>query len=265
MKLKHTRQTSTLFYTSVICTLLFTCLSFVLDGWSDSEHVSQYVGTGVVLQYTLMAFFMLLLWYSFHEHHHQQLVVLFTVAVIARVAIVFVDPYSSNDVSRYLFDGKIAIEGYDPYTIAHDAPFLENLKNIWQPPPEHAKYVTLYPPLALGLFSFAASFGVDLAVTVWKIMTTITSLFVLVIGYYLLKNTRRLRHFPLLAFSPILILEAGEAAHIDIFSGLAIVSPFWRPCSRQILGLPNIRNQRQAGEEGGGRHQKEEPQTKAKQ
>ena len=240
MNLNQAKHSAAFFYSSVFGALLLTLFSGVLANWSASEHVSQYLGTTVVMQYTLIAFCMLFAWYSFNENSSRQLIFLLGVAVLARLFLLTVDPYTSNDVTRYLFDGKIALEGFDPYRIAHDAPVLAELKNIWQPPEEHAAYVTLYPPLALGLFSFAASFGVESAVLVWKVMVTFASIAILLIGFHLLQYYKLNKHLPLLALSPILILETGEGIHLDAFSALAILCAMYFWNHQKLLAVGTV-------------------------
>ena len=89
-------------------------------------------------------------------------------AIALRLLLLPVDPYTSSDTKRYLFDGKLALESFDPYTIPHDHEDIEDLRSQWAPPDEHAKYGTLYPPLALGVFVWSAYFGIDNALLAWK-------------------------------------------------------------------------------------------------
>ena len=198
------------------------------------------VGTLLIAQYALFTLVMLAVWQSsptvgcFNKFKW----VIFS-GIAIRLLLVFVEPYTTNDPSRYLFDGKIAISGFDPYTLANNAPQLAELVKQWQPPQEHLQYPTLYPPIAMGLFSFAAAFGVDLSLLVWKLMTSLASIGVLLIGWKLLKQLGKERHIALIAFSPILILEAGEGAHLDAFSALAVTLGvyFWVQHKVVLLGI----------------------------
>ncbi len=199
------------------------------------------IGIRIVFQYTLASVVMLLIW-RIGRHLGNNLSTVFILLVVGistRLILLAVDPYTSNDVARYLFDGRIAFEGLDPYQIPHDAPQLIALREQWAPPAEHAKYVTLYPPLALSIFSFAASFGQDAAIWVWKVFTTFSSIAVLLLAYKILQRQDKLQHLPLVALSPLLILEAGEGMHLDIITALAILAAvfFWQSKRLLMVGV----------------------------
>ena len=66
--------------------------------------------------------------------------------VIARLAIIHTVP--SDDLYRYLWEGRIQIAGHNPYTIAPDDPELASLRDAdWQHI-NHPDYTAIYPPLA---------------------------------------------------------------------------------------------------------------------
>ncbi len=225
---------------ALVIFLFIIAYSLVLNG--DVEHAKNLntLGGRVVIQYSLAFLCMCLVWWATpREPSFNSLAPLIVVAIISRILLLFVDAYTSNDVSRYLFDGRVALEGLDPYSVPHNAAELVELRNLWMPPTEHAKYTTLYPPFALVLFSFAASSGVEWAELVWNIMTTLASLAVLGVGYLVLAKARRLQHFALLALSPLLILEAGEGAHLDVFSALFVLIAIhlWQSNKFGISGL----------------------------
>jgi hypothetical protein len=223
---------------------------------SDTDNIGVYT----IVQYSAMAIFMLGAWYFLpvyspvpsikpsHKPSSKPLLKsplqtsvkstfkygklrhyksLFLVAIIARVLLLGVEPYSSNDVDRYLFDGRIAYEGFDPYRVSHDDESLTVLRAQWTPPAEHAKYVTLYPPLALSLFALSASTGVEYAQFTWKIILLLASIATVYITALVLKKLNRLKHLPLVAFSPLLILETGVGLHLDALSTLAVISAIY--------------------------------------
>lgn len=215
---------------SLLAALLTVGFSLWLEQQDWTQHSLLQLGWLSIAQYSLLAILMLISWLSGsktnHISDHKWLII---VAIMARIILIPVEPYNSNDIDRYLFDGKMAISGFDPYRISHDNDALTTLREQWKPPEEHAKYTTLYPPLALALFSLAASTGIDFAVLIWKTLVTAASLATLWLMIRVLQYYRCLRHLPLLALSPLLILETGVGAHVDIFSTLAISAAlyFW--------------------------------------
>jgi len=222
--------------------LLSICYSIILSSDVQQGHQLHNLGYRVIAQYSIASLLMLLLWRVSIIRHAEnqantqaQVVWLLIFGLAARLALLLADSYTSNDMSRYLFDGRIALEGYDPYRLAHDSPELAELKAQWAPPEEHAKYVTLYPPLALALFSFAASFGLGSAVFAWKLTTTFASIATLLLGAKVLQRADKLQHLPLLALSPLLILEAGEGLHLDTITALVILAAIYCWQSKKLL------------------------------
>jgi len=219
-----------LYYGSLLAILLLSLAShFIADvAKGQSTDNMANVGLYVIAQYTLMAFFMLLAWYnSPNESSFRHYKALLMVAIITRVVLIDIAPYTSNDVDRYLFDGRIAYEGYDPYQLSHDSPQLTELRAQWQPPPEHAAYATLYPPVSLALFAFASSFGVENAQLAWQWLLLIAGLSTVWVAALVLKQAKKLKHIALVALSPLLILETGVGLHIDAFSTLAVISALY--------------------------------------
>ncbi|KGJ93852.1 glycosyltransferase 87 family protein [Colwellia psychrerythraea] len=216
------RHVNSGFYFSCLVVYLLLCLSsHVL---TKPSLTADSLGFYLIAQFSLMSLLMLIIWrLSANSNNVKDFRLLIFFAILVRLVLIGVDPYSSNDVDRYLFDGKIALAGFDPYRISHDAIALTDLREQWQPPVEHVKYVTLYPPLALALFSLAASAGVEYATQAWQIMLTLASLASLAIGILVLKRANKLKFLTLIALSPMLILESGMALHIDTFSTLAIM------------------------------------------
>ncbi|MGB0834684.1 MAG: glycosyltransferase 87 family protein [Psychrobium sp.] len=218
---------SAVFRSSALAVLLLALASYYLAELA-AVRPAYNMGYLTMAQYSLMAIAMLTAWKSAPEAiSFKDIRWLLAIAVLARVLLIDAGSYASNDVDRYLFDGRIAVEGLDPYRVSHDAPQLQELRAQWQPPSEHAKYVTLYPPLALGLFSLAASFGLEHALLAWKLIILSASLATLFIAAKVLEHAGKLQHLSLISFSPLLILEANIGLHIDAISTLAVVAALY--------------------------------------
>jgi hypothetical protein len=237
LTLLSTQNKAWLYYISLLCVVLLgfsSCFLSEIAQGQTSFAVSN-IGIYTIVQYGLMALFMLLAWtLSPNSSKLRDYKVLFVAAFLVRAALIDVEPYTSNDVSRYLFDGRIAYEGHDPYKVSHDAIELTELRAKWLPPSEHAAYVTLYPPIALALFTFSASFGVENAQLVWKVLLLLAGLVTVWVTALVLKKAGKLENLALVALSPLLILETGVGLHIDAFSTLAVITAlyFWQ---RQLL------------------------------
>lgn len=132
--------------------------------------------------------------------------------------------FTTHDSERYLWDGAVFISGFDPYITAPDSPEVQHLRALWPTPEEHAKYATLYPPVAIGLFGLAALFGPEHGEIAWKVFVTCAAIMTVLLSRQWLRNRKKSQNFALAALSPLLLLETGVGAHLDIFAVLCLIS-----------------------------------------
>ncbi len=77
-------------------------------------------------------------------------------AALLRLLLLPLPPTLSDDALRYVWDGKVVASGFDPYRSSPDAAELEALRDeSWERLP-HRDVATVYPPLAMAVFSIAA-------------------------------------------------------------------------------------------------------------
>ena len=145
----------------------------------------------------------------------------------ARLVLAPAPSFTTHDVDRYLWDGRVVLEGLDPYGVSPNDEEVAHLRRDWPVAPEHAAYVTLYPPGALLLFAACARFGPDVAPVAWKVVATLASLVLLFMVSMLLRVLGRKRHLALVALSPLLLLEGGVGAHVDLVAACALCTGLW--------------------------------------
>jgi len=180
---------------------------------------AQHTGSIYIFCHIFLTISMFIIW----RQPHFPMEYILLIAIVIHLVLFPAPIFSSNDSERYLWDGAVALAGFDPYILSPNSPELAELRKIWPTPEEHAKYPTLYPPGALLLFSLSALAGPVKGIWIWKALATLASLASIIIGYDLLKRRNLLKHFPLLALSPLLIMETAIGAHLDVFSVLAVV------------------------------------------
>lgn len=154
--------------------------------------------------------------------------------LLARLLLLALPAFTSHDIDRYLWDGAVALAGFDPYRTAPDAAALQSLRALWPTPPEHAGYPTLYPPGALALYALSASAGPQWGPWLWKLLACGAGIATLLLARDLLARRGALQHLPLVALSPLLLLETGVGAHADAFSALAVVAALWAFETRRL-------------------------------
>ena len=149
----------------------------------------------------------------------------FAGAVAARLAALHPEPLS-DDLYRYLWDGRVANAGIDPYRFAPDAPELDHLRDdeVW-PRINHPRVPTIYPPAAQVVFRVvdhvaASQRGIRVAML-------LADLFTLACLAALLRARGR---DPALAivhgWCPLAIWESAGGGHVDALGVAFLLAAF---------------------------------------
>lgn len=147
-------------------------------------------------------------------------------ALLLRLSLLPLPPTLSDDVLRYLWDGRVAAAGYNPYLLAPAAPELTPLRDdLWRHLP-HRQVPTIYPPLALAAFSIAAR--LPFPILSWKLLVSAADLAACAL---LLRLCRQLGRPPgrtvWYAWNPLVALEVAANGHVDalgVAAALAVVT-----------------------------------------
>jgi len=151
-------------------------------------------------------------------------------------------PYLSTDVYRYLWDGRVQVEGINPYRYVPPAPELADLRdgNIY--PKINSDYViTPYPPMAQMIY--AAIYWIKpSSVTVFKLaMSVFDLLAMLALVLVLSRAGLEPARVVVFAWNPLLIFEAAHSGHIEsafiCFLALALLAWSYRRPSLTGIGL----------------------------
>jgi alpha-1,6-mannosyltransferase len=88
-------------------------------------------------------------------------IVILAGAALMRLALLFVEPYLSTDVYRYIWDGRVQAAGINPYRFVPGAPEIAHLRDpAIFPNINRADYaVTIYPPAAQAIFLAVTRIG----------------------------------------------------------------------------------------------------------
>ncbi|HEY0511901.1 MAG TPA: hypothetical protein VGH73_08355 [Thermoanaerobaculia bacterium] len=143
-------------------------------------------------------------------------------ALLLRLPLLPLPPTLSDDVLRYLWDGKVASAGFNPYALAPEAGKLTPLRDeIWRRLP-HRQVPTVYPPLSIAAFSIASR--LPFPMRAWKIMVSGADL----AGCWLLLLLARKLDVPegrtaWYAWNPLVTLEVAGMGHVDALGVAATV------------------------------------------
>ncbi len=148
---------------------------------------------------------------------------LLALAAVLRLLLLPLPPTLSDDVLRYVWDGRVVAAGFNPYELSPRAPELDSLRDpLWEAVP-HKEIQTVYPPLALASFSIAAL--LPLSVYVLKALLGCIDL----VACLLLLRLAARRGLPgervaLYAWNPLVTLEVAGMGHVDALGVAATVA-----------------------------------------
>ena len=163
-------------------------------------------------------------WLSFRTKDSRQLLLLGLVfAALFRLSILFAPPYLSDDIYRYVWDGRVQSAGINPYRYIPADESLGGLRDekIY-PHINRRDYAhTMYPPVAEGAFLLATRFSESVtwmkaamagfeAITVWALLQLLVSF-----GF---ARQRVL----LYAWHPLAVWEFAGSGHVDALAVMFI-------------------------------------------
>jgi hypothetical protein len=144
-------------------------------------------------------------------------------SVILRLLLVPLPPTLSDDAHRYVWDGRVAGAGFNPYLYPPEDIALESLRDERWPDVPHRDVATVYPPLALTLFTLAARFPAPVLV----LKGVLTAADVVLVGLLVGLADRRGAHRSRVlwyAWSPLASVEVAGMAHIDALGVAAVTA-----------------------------------------
>ncbi len=152
------------------------------------------------------------------------LILIVAFGVLFRLTLVAHDPVASDDIYRYIWDGKVAARGINPFSFAPSDPYLSSLKTDTLPGKiNFPEMRTIYPPLAQGLFYLSSLLFGD-SIPGLKLLLVLCD--VGTIGI-LLALLRRLGLQPegvlLYAWSPLPVMYFGLDGHVDALGILMLL------------------------------------------
>lgn len=146
-------------------------------------------------------------------------------ALLFRLALLPVEPFLSDDVYRYLWDGLLQWEGINPYAhrpaedilqAYHDTALFEEMNS-----PE---FYSVYPPLSQVFFALAAFFynaGFEVAYGVLKGSFVATEM----AGVWALSRLASAQATALYAWNPLVLIEVAGQAHTEaVMVGLLLLA-----------------------------------------
>jgi hypothetical protein len=144
------------------------------------------------------------------------LLVVIVFAVLFRLSILFAPPYLSDDIYRYIWDGRVQAAGINPYRYVPSAPELTHLRDdAIYPKINRREYApTIYPPLAEVVFFFTTRISEDV---VWMKLTMLVFEVIAVwaMAHLLILFGLPLDRLLIYAWHPLIVWEFAGSGHVD--------------------------------------------------
>lgn len=148
-------------------------------------------------------------------------------AVLFRLSIVFAPPYLSDDIYRYIWDGRVQAAGINPYRYVPAAPELAHLRDaqIYPEINRRDSAPTIYPPLAEFLFFLTTRISESV---VWMKLTMLGFEVIAVWAMAQLLALLGLARERILiyAWHPLVVWEFAGSGHVDVIAIAFIVVAF---------------------------------------
>ncbi|MDH3215682.1 MAG: hypothetical protein OEN01_05240 [Candidatus Krumholzibacteria bacterium] len=149
-----------------------------------------------------------------HGPHRQTLILIFVVAIACRVVYLTSTPTLSNDIYRYLWEGRAVQAGFNPFAYPPEASELESLRDDNYDSIHHRHLETIYPPLAQAAFYLGAI--ISPKVKVQRAIFVFFDMATMVLIVLLLRHRRRnVNLCAVYGWSPLVMLEFSHSGHMD--------------------------------------------------
>jgi len=180
---------------------------------TDSAFPAGYFILLFAFQWGLCMVLLLLVPRSFSAK--QKVLFIFALALLCRLALLPHDP--SDDVNRYLWEGRVLAHGISPYHHAPDDPLMNSMSenDPFHGKINHPHITAAYPPLMVAFFSLVGS--------VWYHPLAVKGILMLFdmgtlvfLGFLLAYRNLDLRWLILYALNPVILWAFAGEGHFDV-------------------------------------------------
>jgi hypothetical protein len=149
------------------------------------------------------------------------------IALQLRLPMFLAEPTLSDDVWRYIHDGRAQAAGVNPYLYAPSDPRTAQYRGPEFAQINHPELPTIYPPVAQLAFRLAAT-TID-PLFVWRLLVLAAEIIILITGALLLKrHDLPAANLALYAWHPLAIIEGVGSAHLEpIAVAFLVVACLW--------------------------------------
>lgn len=169
--------------------------------------------------FAMFAVYLVAVYYVLHHCRNRKssfgLVLL--VATLLRLTFLFTTPVLSDDIYRYIWDGRVQREGISPYRYPPQAPQLQHLRDPTYEGINNKDIPTIYPPLMQAAFAASTAYS---ETTMWmKGVFVLTDLVLIgVLAWLLVAMGQNPLRALIYAWSPLVVVEVAGSGHNDVLA-----------------------------------------------
>ena len=202
------------------CSVL-TCI--IASDLTAAHHLAPLIIAYLALGAMALGLFLLL---PFHASPSRIALWILLPALLARIALTPHEP--SDDVNRYLWEGRLVAEGVNPYAHAPNdtalAEFAEG--DPWHAGINHADMSAAYPPLVLGIFSLL--YRIHYHPLAVKALVVFFDMLAVVFLLGILHDRRLpLRWAVLYSLNPLILMAFAAEGHFDALQSAFLLGTIW--------------------------------------
>ena len=144
------------------------------------------------------------------------------IGLAVRLVLIPTAPTLSEDVYRYLWDGRLVAHGINPFPRAPDDPSIASFRDSLYDHLNHAHVPTIYPPAAQFLFGAVAWVHATPQAFKAALLPIEAALWIALLALFRRRSVPRERLL-LLAWNPLVILESYGSGHLDLVTASLLV------------------------------------------
>ena len=203
-----------------ILLILLGCVSVVLYRAGLNASGVNGIRFFMKVAFVQSAIYLLAAWIVIRARSsNSTLLIVIAFAIVFRLSILFAPPYLSDDIYRYVWDGRVQAAGINPYRYIPAAPELAQLRDETIYPKINRKdwAHTIYPPVAQVVFFLTTR--ISESVTWMKATMLLFELVTFWAVAQLLTLLNRPRQYLLMyAWHPLVVWEFAGSGHVDAIS-----------------------------------------------
>ena len=168
--------------------------------------IPAYTGYFIIVFYSL----------KYKSCAQKDFILILIIGLLIRLLLIPSDPFLSDDVYRYLWDGKVFYNGFNPFAYAPASFSLDNLKDsIIYPNVNFPEIPTVYAPLAQIIFAISYLIGYN--IIIWKlILLVFEGVLVFFLYKLLIHFSMNMMRLAIYLLNPLVVIEIYSSGHLDV-------------------------------------------------